>query len=68
MHPFRVALWNFFTPQQPLQLLQAAASTLNVVGNDDGAGLCHGQGEVIGTALTGHIGEKVDDRIDPTFA
>ncbi|MNO76401.1 hypothetical protein D3C76_674730 [compost metagenome] len=68
VYPFRMALRYFVAFQQPPQLLQAAPCAGDVVGDDHRAGIGHGQGEMVGTIVPGHIGEEVDDGIDPTFA
>ncbi|MNP27277.1 hypothetical protein D3C76_1201760 [compost metagenome] len=68
MDAFRVAFRYFVTPQQALQLLQAAPCAGDVVGDDHGAGFSHGQGEMVSAAMPGDIGKKVDDGIDPAFA
>ncbi|MNQ74378.1 hypothetical protein D3C85_891330 [compost metagenome] len=68
MHALRVLFRDHLAVQQTLQLRHADARTANVVGDDERTGFGDCQGEMIDPDLARHIGEAVDDGLDPAFA
>ncbi|MNZ52900.1 hypothetical protein D3C78_707640 [compost metagenome] len=67
LHPLRMA-GDALALEQSLQAADALAGVRDVVGDDDGGGLGHGQGETVAAGMPGDLAEKVDQGVDLALA